>query len=110
LLTCDVVGAESQRAARNIGRAIVDSTLVRKGVAGAEPRVGHIVMAVGKAGEKAERDLLGISIGNIVVAKAGESLADIDESAVGSHLKSGQVHLTIDIGIGRGKARVWSAL
>ena len=110
LLTCDVVGAESQRAARNIGRAIVDSTLVRKGIAGAEPRAGRIVMAVGKAGEKAERDLLGISIGDVVVAKAGESLPDIDEGAVISHLKSGQVHLTIDIGIGRGKARVWSAL
>jgi len=110
LLTCDVVGAESQRAARNIGRAIVDSTLVRKGIAGAEPRAGRIVMAVGKAGEKAERDLLGISIGDVVVAKAGESLPDIDEGAVVSHLKSGQVHLTIDIRIGHGKARVWSAL
>ena len=53
---------------------------------------------------------LGISIGNIVVAKAGESLADIDKGAVVSHLKSGQVHLTIGMGIGRGKARVWSAL
>ena len=110
LLTCDVVGAESQRAARNIGRAIVDSTLVRKGIAGAEPRAGRIVMAVGKAGEKAERDLLGISIGDIVVAKSGESSPNIDEGAVVSHLRSGQVHFTVDIGIGRGKARVWSAL
>ena len=110
LLTCDVVGAESQRAARNIGRAIVDSTLVRKGIAGAEPRAGRIVMAVGKAGEKAERDLLGISIGDIVVAKSGESSPNIDEGAVVSHLRSGKVHFTVDIGIGRGKARVWSAL
>lgn len=110
LLTCDVVGAESQRAARNIGRAIVDSTLVRKGIAGAEPRAGRIVMAVGKAGEKAERDLLGISIGDIVVAKSGESSPNIDEGAVVSHLRSGQVHFTVDIGIGRGNARVWSAL
>ena len=110
LLTCDVVGAESQRAARNIGRAIVDSTLVRKGIAGAEPRAGRIVMAVGKAGEKAERDLLSISIGNIVVAKSGESSPNIDEGAVVSHLRSGQVHFTVDIGIGRGNARVWSAL
>jgi glutamate N-acetyltransferase/amino-acid N-acetyltransferase len=110
LLTCDVVGAESQRAARNIGRAIVDSTLVRKGIAGAEPRAGRIVMAVGKAGEKAERDLLGISIGDIVVAKSGESSPNIDEGAVVSHLRSGQVHFTVDIGIGRGNACVWSAL
>ena len=110
ILTCDVIGAVSQRAARNIGRSIVDSILVRKGIFGAEPRVGRIVMAVGKAGEKAERDLLSISIGKVLVAKAGETLANFDEAAVDSHLKSSQVHFTIDIGLGRGKARVWSAL
>jgi len=110
LLTCDVVGAESQRAARNIGRSIVDSTLVRVGIAGAEPRAGRIVMAVGKAGERAERDLLGIAIGGVQIAEAGETLPDFDAKAVVKHLKSGQVHFTIDIGIGRGKARVWSAL
>lgn len=110
LLTCDVVGAVSQRAARNIGRSIVNSILVRKGIFGVEPRVGRIVMAVGKAGERAERDLLSISIGEVLVAKAGETLANFDEGAVISHLKSNQVHFTIDIGLGRGKARVWSAL
>lgn len=110
LLTCDVVGAESARAARNIGRAIVDSTLVRVGIAGAEPRAGRIVMAVGKAGERAERDLLGITIGDVEVAKSGEGVADFDAAAVVSHLKSGKVHFKVDIGIGRGKARVWSAL
>lgn len=110
LLTCDVVGAESARAARNIGRAIVDSTLVRKGIAGAEPRSGRIVMAVGKAGEKADRDRLGISIGETVVAVSGEPVVDFDKAAVVAHLKSGHIHFTIDIGIGRGKARVWSAL
>ena len=110
LLTCDVIGAESQRAARNIGRSIVDSTLVRVGIAGAEPRAGRIVMAVGKAGERAERDLLGIAIGGVQIAAAGETLPDFDAKAVVKHLKAGQVHFTINIGIGRGKARVWSAL
>ena len=110
LLTCDVVGAVSQRAARNIGRSIVNSTLVRKGIFGAEPRVGRIVMAVGKAGERAERDLLSISIGEVLVAKAGETLTNFDEVAVISHLNSNQVHFTIDIGLGRGKARVWSSI
>ena len=110
LLTCDVIGAVSQRAARNIGRSIVDSTLVRIGIAGAEPRAGRIVMAVGKAGERAERDLLGIAIGGVQIAAAGETLPDFDAKAVVKHLKAGQVHFTINIGIGRGKARVWSAL
>ncbi len=110
LLTCDVIGAESARAARNIGRSIVDSTLVRKGIAGAEPRSGRIVMAIGKAGEKAERDRLGIAIGGIQVAEGGEAVPDFDAQAVTEHLRTGQVHFTVDIGIGRGKARVWSAL
>jgi glutamate N-acetyltransferase/amino-acid N-acetyltransferase len=110
MLTCDVVGAVSQRAARNIGRSIVDSTLVRKGIFAAEPRSGRIVMAVGKAGEKAERDLLSVSIGKVLVAKAGETLSNFDKGLVISHLKSSQVHFIVDIGLGRGKARVWSAL
>ena len=67
-------------------------------------------LAVGKAGERAERDLLGIAIGGIQVAEAGETLPDFDAKAVIKHLKAGQVHFTINIGIGRGKARVWSAL
>ena len=109
-LTCDVTGAESARAARNIGRSIVDSTLVRAGIAGAEPRAGRIVMAVGKAGEKAERDLLGISIGGVTLAEAGEQVADFDAEAVVRHLKGNHVHVAVDLGLGRGKARVWSAL
>jgi len=80
------------------------------GITNAEPRIGRIVMAVGKAGERAERDLLGIAIGGIQIAEAGESVPDFDAKAVVKHLRSRQIQLTIDIGVGRGKARVWSAL
>ena len=110
LLTCDVVGAESARGARNIGRSIVDSTLVRVGIAGAEPRAGRIVMAVGKAGEKADRDRLGIAIGDVAIAEGGETLSGFDADTVVRHLKSDRVQISVDIGIGRGKARVWAAL
>lgn len=110
LLTCDVVGAESARGARNIGRSIVDSTLVRVGIAGAEPRAGRIVMAVGKSGEKADRDRLGIAIGDITIADRGEAVAEFDADAVVRHLKGNRIHMTVDIGIGRGKARLWAAL
>ena len=61
-------------------------------------------------GERAKRDLLGIAIGGIEIAESGETLLDFDEKAVVKHLEAGQVHFMIDIGIGRGKARVWSAL
>ena len=112
LLTCDVVGAESARGARNIGRSIVDSMLVRVGIAGAEPRAGRIVMAVGKAGEKAARDRLAIAIaiGDVAIAEGGETVSGFDADTMVRHLKSDRVQISVDIGIGRGKARVWAAL
>ena len=110
LLTCDVVGAETARGARNIGRSIVDSMLVRIGIAGAEPRAGRIVMAVGKAGEKADRDRLAIAIGNVAIAEGGETVSGFDADTVVRHLKSDRVQISVDIGIGRSKARVWAAL
>ena len=84
--------------------------LVRVGIAGAEPRAGRIVMAVGKAGEKADRDRLAIAIGDVAIAEGGETVSGFDADTVVRHLKSDRVQISVDIGIGRGKARVWAAL
>ena len=102
--------ANRLRAARNLGRSIVDSTLVRVGIAGAKPRAGRIIMAMGKAGEKVERDWLSISIGDIEISERGESLAGFDSKEVVRHLKIDPIYNAVDIGSGRGKARVWAAL
>ncbi len=102
--------AETARSARNIGRSIDDSMLVRVGIAGAEPRAGRTVMAVGKAGEKAARDRLAIAIGDVAIAEGGETVSGFDADTVARHLKSDQVQISVDIGIGRGKARVWAAI
>ena len=110
LVTIDVAGAASARAARRIGRSIADSTLVRRSIETAEARVGRIVMAVGKAGEAAERDKLGIAIGGIEMAVAGETLPGFDQRAVRRNLRSDAVGIAVDLGIGRGRARVWTAL
>jgi len=72
--------------------------------------VGRIVMAVGKAGEAAERDKLGIAIGGIEMAVAGETLPGFDQRAVRRNLRSDAVGIAVDLGIGRGRARVWTAL
>ncbi len=108
LITIDVTGAASARAARRIGLSIANSPLFKTMVAAGDPNWGRVVMAVGKAGEKADRDLLSISIGGLPVAVAGGAVPNYDETPVKKHMDGRDVHIGVDIGIGRGKARVWT--
>ena len=107
-ITIDVTGAASARAARRIGLSIANSPLVKTAIAGEDANWGRIVMAVGKAGEKADRDRLSISMGGVQITKDGQLLADYDEAPVARHLKGREVSIAVDIGIGRGHARVWT--
>ncbi|HEX5319681.1 MAG TPA: bifunctional glutamate N-acetyltransferase/amino-acid acetyltransferase ArgJ [Stellaceae bacterium] len=108
LITIDVTGAASARAARRIGLSIANSPLFKTMVAAGDPNWGRIVMAVGKAGEKADRDRLSIAIGGLPVAKDGVAVAGYDETPVKKHMDGRDVRIGVDIGIGRGKARVWT--
>ncbi|MCP4329176.1 MAG: bifunctional glutamate N-acetyltransferase/amino-acid acetyltransferase ArgJ [Alphaproteobacteria bacterium] len=108
LVTIDVAGAASEGAARRIGLAVANSPLVKTAIAGEDPNWGRIVMAVGKAGERADRDLLTIRIGGIDVARDGGRVPDFDEAPVAAHMKGEEIHIEIDVGIGRGRARVWT--
>ena len=65
-------------------------------------------MAVGKAGEPADRHRLSIAMGGVPITEAGQVLQDYDEAPIAEHLKGRQIHIGIDIGLGRGKARVWT--
>jgi len=107
-VTIDVSGAESAQAARRIGLSIANSPLVKTAIAGEDANWGRIVMAVGKAGEKADRDRLAISIGGIEVAAAGERVEDYDEAPVARHMKGQDIEIAVDVGVGRGKATVWT--
>jgi len=69
---------------------------------------GRIVMAVGKAGEKADRDLLSISIGGTLIAAEGGPVPGYDEGPVAEHMKGRDIRIGVDIGIGRGRATVWT--
>ena len=104
----EVSGAASDGAARRIGLAIANSPLVKTAIAGADANWGRIVMAVGKAGEKANRDKLRISIGGIRVAAQGQRVAGYDEAPVAQHMKGSEIAIAVDVGIGRGKAHVWT--
>ena len=106
--TIDVTGAASAAAARRIGLSIANSPLVKTAIAGEDANWGRIVMAVGKAGEKADRDKLAIKIGGVLIAAKGQRVTGYDEAPVARHIKGRDIRIAVDIGIGSGKARVWT--
>jgi len=103
-----VSGAASARAARRIGLAVANSPLVKTAIAGEDANWGRIVMAVGKAGEKADRDALRISIGGVEIARGGQAAPDYDEAPVARHMQGQEIGIALDVGVGRGKAVVWT--
>lgn len=107
-ITIDVNGAASDGAARRIGLSVANSPLVKTAIAGEDANWGRVVMAVGKAGERADRDRMSVAMGGTVIAERGEGVPDYDEAPVTNHLKGREVHMEIDVGVGRGKARVWT--
>ena len=108
LVTIDVTGAASQSSARRIGLSIANSPLVKTAIAGSDANWGRIVMAVGKAGEKADRDRLSIAFGGVPITRLGKRVAGYDEAVVEKHLQGRDVAIAVDVGIGRGAARVWT--
>ena len=107
-ITINVSGAASQGAARRIGLAIGNSPLVKTAIAGEDANWGRIVMAVGKSGERADRDRLSIAIGGVQVAEQGEVVPGYDETPVARHMKGSDIDIDVDVGVGRGKATVWT--
>ena len=103
-----VIGAESEGSARRIGLAVANSPLVKTAIAGADANWGRVVMAVGKAGEPADRDRLSIGFGGTWAAREGQPVADYDEGPIATHLQGDEVRIDIDIGIGEGRATVWT--
>ncbi len=107
-VTVTVTGAASARAARVIALSVANSPLVKTAIAGADANWGRIVMAVGKAGEKVDRDRLAVAIGGVAIAAGGERRPDYDEAPVALHLRGREIDIAVDVGVGRGRARVWT--
>jgi len=107
-ITVDVTGAVSDESARKIGLAIANSPLIKTAIAGEDANWGRVVMAVGKAGEPADRDKLSVGFGGVWCAKEGLPLADYDEAPVAAHLKGREIDIAVDIGLGSGRATVWT--
>jgi glutamate N-acetyltransferase/amino-acid N-acetyltransferase len=108
LVRITVDGAVSNASAKRIGLAIANSPLVKTAIAGEDANWGRIVMAVGKAGEPADRDKLAIAVGGTWMAQAGGVVPGYDEAPVVAHMKGREIEIDVDIGLGQGRATVWT--
>lgn len=107
-ITVKVQGAVSAASAKRVAMSIANSPLVKTAVAGEDANWGRVVMAVGKAGEPADRDRLSISFGDIRVAFEGERDPSYDEQEVSAYMRGDEITITADLGLGRGAATVWT--
>jgi len=107
-ITIRVSGASSDESAHRIALSVANSPLVKTAIAGEDANWGRVVMAVGKAGEPADRDKLSIGFGGIWAARDGLPVEDYDETPVAEHLKGQEIDVTVDLGIGSGRATVWT--
>jgi glutamate N-acetyltransferase/amino-acid N-acetyltransferase len=107
-VTVEVLGAEDDRAARRIAFSVANSPILKTAIAGEDPNWGRVVMAVGKSGEAADRDRLAIWFGPHLVAREGERAPGYSEPVVAKYMKNAELTIRVDVGVGAGKATVWT--
>ena len=108
LVTVTVEGAVTDKSAFRIAQSIANSPLVKTAIAGEDANWGRVVMAVGKAGEPADRDKLAIAFGDITVAAQGERAAGYDEAAASAYMKNPELEIRVGLGLGTGAATVYT--
>lgn len=108
LIEVNVIGATTDNAAKTIALSIANSPLVKTAIAGEDANWGRVVMAVGKAGVEVDRDLLTIWFGEYRLAVNGERDPEYCEETIGAYMRGKHITIRVDIGLGIGKATVWS--
>lgn len=103
-----IAGAVSDSEAKTHGLAIANSPLVKTAIAGEDPNWGRVVMAIGKSGAEADRDLLSISFGGVLVAEKGWVSEGYREELGAAEMKKQEIVLSVDLGLGSGAATVWT--
>ncbi|UWQ49593.1 bifunctional glutamate N-acetyltransferase/amino-acid acetyltransferase ArgJ [Leisingera caerulea] len=103
-----VTGAASDADAKVHGLAIANSPLVKTAIAGEDPNWGRVVMAIGKSGAAADRDLLSISFGDVLVAEKGWVSPGYKEELGAAEMKKQEITIKVDLGLGSGQATVWT--
>ncbi|MDQ2094255.1 bifunctional glutamate N-acetyltransferase/amino-acid acetyltransferase ArgJ [Rhodalgimonas zhirmunskyi] len=108
LIEIQITGANGNGPAHRVAMAIANSPLVKTAVAGEDPNWGRIVMAVGKSGERAERDRLTIWFGDILVAENGWVAPSYSEESGAAYMKKDHITIRVDLGLDNGTATVWT--
>ncbi|KFI28958.1 bifunctional glutamate N-acetyltransferase/amino-acid acetyltransferase ArgJ [Paenirhodobacter enshiensis] len=103
-----VTGAESDVDAAKVAFAIANSPLVKTACAGEDANWGRVVAAVGKSGAKADRDLLKIGFGDMVLAEKGWRVPDYSEAAASAYMKNKELVISVDLGLGKAAKTVWT--
>jgi len=103
-----VTGAESAASARKIARTVAESPLVKTAFAGEDANWGRIVMAVGRADERINRDRMSVRFGDLVAAHDGLVAPDYSEARMSAYMKQPELEVSVDVGVGRGSATVWT--
>jgi glutamate N-acetyltransferase/amino-acid N-acetyltransferase len=103
-----VTGAASDADAKTHGMAIANSPLIKTAIAGEDPNWGRVVMAIGKSGAAADRDLLTIRFGDLVVAENGWVSPSYDEAKAAAYMKGEYLRISVDLGLGQGHCTVWT--
>ncbi|HEX5378731.1 MAG TPA: bifunctional glutamate N-acetyltransferase/amino-acid acetyltransferase ArgJ [Phenylobacterium sp.] len=103
-----VTGAETPASARKIARTIAESPLVKTAFAGEDANWGRIVMAVGRADEPIDRDRVKVQFGPLVAAQDGLISPTYDEAKMSAYMKNQELEVSVDVGVGRGSATIWT--
>ena len=103
-----VKNAADDADAKKVAMVCANSPLVKTAIAGEDANWGRIVMAVGKSGAQADRDLLGIAFGDIKVAENGWRAPDYSEDAASAYMRNEHIQITVDLGLGTGSSTVWT--
>jgi glutamate N-acetyltransferase/amino-acid N-acetyltransferase len=104
----NVTGAESAASARKIARTVAESPLVKTAFAGEDANWGRIVMAVGRADEPVNREKMSVAFGKLVAAHDGMVSPTYSEARMSAYMKKPELEVSIDVGVGRGVATVWT--
>uniref|UniRef100_A0A2A4Z3E0 Arginine biosynthesis bifunctional protein ArgJ n=1 Tax=OCS116 cluster bacterium TaxID=2030921 RepID=A0A2A4Z3E0_9PROT len=107
-ITVKINGAEDDRAAKVIGLSIANSPLVKTAIAGEDANWGRIIMAIGKSGEMADRDLIEIAIGGVKITQNGQVVDGYDETPVTQHMQGQYVDIAVGLGLGDGAATIYT--
>jgi glutamate N-acetyltransferase/amino-acid N-acetyltransferase len=107
-VTINVTGAANDADARLVAMATANSPLVKTAIAGEDPNWGRIVMAVGKSGAAADRDLLSIRFGDTLVAENGWVAETYTEDAGAAYMKNQDITINLDLGLDQGAATAWT--